>query len=300
MTARDDLAASGKLHENVPLAPFTTYRFGGPARYVIEADTEEDLVIAGAFAVGEGLPAVVLGRGSNVVVSDRGFAGVVIRQGTGFAQRTIDTSGVVTAGAAVPLPMLARETARTGRGGLEFFVGIPGSVGGAVRMNAGCHGSETMDVLIDARIVSLAGGTTTARTPDQLGLGYRHSNLTDDDVVVSARFRTEAVEPDAAEERLREITRWRKETQPGGTLNAGSVFKNPPADAAGRLIDSLGLKGSRIGGVEVSQRHANFFVADSEATATDVYALVELIRSRVREETGVLLETELRFIGDFT
>ncbi len=235
-----------------------------------------------------------------MVVSDRGFAGVVIRQGSGFTQRTIDGSGVVIAGAAVPLPMLARETARAGRGGLEFFVGIPGSVGGAVRMNAGCHGSETIDVLIDARIVSLAGGATAARSPQQLGLDYRYSNLSDDDVVVSARFRTEAVEPEAAEERLREITRWRKETQPGGTLNAGSVFKNPPGDTAGRLIDSLGLKGSRIGGVEVSQRHANFFVADTNATAADVFALVGLIRKRVRDETGVLLETELRFLGDFT
>ena len=118
--------------------------------------------------------------------------------------------------------------------------------------------------------------------------------------MVSASFQTDEVEPMIAEERIREITRWRKETQPGGTLNAGSVFKNPPGDAAGRLIDSLGLKGVRIGGVEVSQRHANFFVAEADATAADVYALVDEIRNRVRAETGVLLEPELRFLGEFT
>ncbi|MEK7252901.1 MAG: UDP-N-acetylmuramate dehydrogenase [Actinomycetota bacterium] len=300
MTARQDLAAAGKLRENVSLAPMTTYRFGGPARYLVEADTEQDLIAAAALATSEHLPVVVLGRGSNMVVSDRGFAGVVIRQGSGFSRRETDSSGVVIAGAAVPLPMLARETARAGRGGLEFFVGIPGSVGGAVRMNAGCHGSDTASVLITARVLSLASGIAADRSPDDLELTYRHSNLTDDEVVVSASFQTDEVEPMIAEERIREITRWRKETQPGGTLNAGSVFKNPPGDAAGRLIDSLGLKGVRIGGVEVSQRHANFFVAEADATAADVYALVDEIRNRVRAETGILLEPELRFLGEFT
>ena len=179
-------------------------------------------------------------------------------------------------------------------------MGIPGSVGGAVRMNAGCHGSDTAEWLIAARIVSLGSGAITERSPADLGLSYRHSNLRDDDVVVVARFRTESITPEAGEQRLRDITRWRKETQPGGTLNAGSVFKNPPEDAAGRVIDAAGLKGFRIGGVEVSTRHANFFVADSGATAADIHTLVTEVQRRVVAAAGIALEPELRFLGDFS
>lgn len=298
MTARERLVAAGRLRRDVPLAGLTTYRFGGPARYLVEAQSEEDLADAASVAGEEGLAVFVLGRGSNVVVADRGFDGMVIRL-TGLTTRSIDDSGVVTAGAAVPLPTLARETARAGRGGLEFFVGIPGSVGGAVRGNAGCHGTDTAAWLITARVVSLRAGTVTEASAADLGLSYRHSYLGDDDVVVSARFRTEPVDPVVAARKIREITRWRKETQPGGTLNAGSVFKNPPGDAAGRLIDAAGLKGFRVGGAEVSTRHANFFVAEEGATAADVYALVAAVKARVLHAFGIELEPELRFIGVF-
>jgi UDP-N-acetylmuramate dehydrogenase len=166
-------------------------------------------------------------------------------------------------------------------------------------MNAGCHGSETADCLITARVLPLRTGIGEDRSPAALELSYRHSNLADDEVVVSARFRTAPVAPAEAEARIRAITRWRKETQPGGTLNAGSVFKNPAGDAAGRIIDSLGLKGLRIGGVEVSSRHANFFVAGAGSTPEDVHALVVAVRDRVRAATGIDLEPELRFIGGF-
>lgn len=299
MNAREVLGATGRLRRDVPLAPLTTYRFGGPARFLVEAETEADLVAAATLASEERLPVFVLGRGSNVVVSSSGFDGVVIRLGAGFSGRSIGSDGVVDAGGAMPLPLLARECARAGWGGLEFFVGIPGSVGGAVRMNAGCHGSDTAERLITARVLSLQTRVAGDRSPGDLDLSYRHSNLADQDVVVSARFRTTAIDPAAAEERIREITRWRKETQPGGTLNAGSVFKNPPGDAAGRLIDAVGLKGFRIGGVEVSSRHANFFVADAGAAPEDVYALVVAVRERVRAATGVDLQPELRFVGAF-
>ncbi len=299
MSARDELLRSGRVVEYAPLAGMTTYRFGGPARYLVDAESEEDVVAAGRLAAEEGLAVLALGRGSNLVIADRGFPGVVIRPGAGLSTLAIDADGVVTAGGGHPLPLLARETVRAGCGGLEFYTGIPGSVGGAVRMNAGCHGSETAEWLLEARVVDLRTGAATGRDPGDLDLSYRHSALTDDDFVVAARFRTVPVEREVGEERIREITRWRREHQPGGTLNAGSVFKNPPGDAAGRLIDAAGLKGTRVGGAEVSARHANFFVAHPGATARDVRDLVEEVRRRVRESTGIDLVPEIRFAGDF-
>lgn len=166
-------------------------------------------------------------------------------------------------------------------------------------MNAGGHGSDTATWLIEASILDRATLSATTRSPHELDLSYRHSNLGDGDVVVSGRFRTVDQPKDAGEEILREITRWRRQHQPGGTLNAGSVFKNPHDDAAGRVIDSLGLKGYRRGGVGVSEVHANFFVSDHDATAQDVWDLVWAVRRKVGEETGTWLEPELRFLGEF-
>jgi len=299
VTAREELAGRGRLTEYAPLAGMTTYRFGGPARYLVDAETEEDVVAAGRLAADEGLAVLALGRGSNLVVADRGFSGVVIRPGPGLATLVVDDDGEVVAGGGHPLPLLARETVRLGRGGLEFYTGIPGSVGGAVRMNAGCHGSDTSEWLVTARVIDLESGRVSARDPAALDLSYRHSNLTDGEFVVAARYRTVPVDRQIGEERIREITRWRREHQPGGTLNAGSVFKNPPGDSAGRIIDAAGLKGTRIGGAEVSSRHANFFVAHPGATARDVRDLVAEVRRRVRESTGIDLIPEIRFAGDF-
>ncbi|MFH1104308.1 MAG: UDP-N-acetylmuramate dehydrogenase [Actinomycetota bacterium] len=299
MDAYDDLVGRGRLTEHVPLAGYTTYRFGGPARFFVEADSEGDVIAAGRLAAERGVQVLALGRGSNLVISDHGFDGVVVRLGPGLSWVEVIEDGVVAAGAGHPLPLLAREAVRRGRGGLEFYTGIPGSVGGAVRMNAGCHGSETSEWLIDARVVDLRTASVASRTPEQLGLSYRHSDLDDDDVVVSARFRTIAIDPIQGEEAIREITRWRRDHQPGGTLNAGSVFKNPPGDHAGRLIDAAGLKGMRMGGAEVSDRHANFFVAHPGATARDVFRLVTEVRSRVLAAFGVELVPEIRFVGEF-
>ncbi len=293
------LAAEGLLAENVLLAPMTTYRFGGPARYLLEAGGEDDVLRLAAALRIDPMPVAALGRGSNVVISDRGFPGVVIRPGAGMSYVRFGDGGRVDAGAALPLPMLARRTAEAGRGGLEFYVGIPGSVGGAVRMNAGCHGCDTAGRLRTARVVDLNEATVRDRSAGDLELSYRHSNLRTTDIVVSAAFST--FERDAAdcEEEIRAITRWRKEHQPGGTFNAGSVFKNPPGDAAGRIIDDLGLKGFRVGGVAVSERHANFFVAGSEATPQDVFDLVAAVRDRVRSATGIDLTSEIQFLGPF-
>lgn len=298
MSALADLVGAGVVDEHVELARLTTYKLGGPARWFAEVGSAELLERVASAARDDGVPVLVLGRGSNLVVSDLGFDGLVIRLGAEFGE--IEHAEAWTrAGGAVPLPMLARSCVKEGRLGLEFFVGIPGTVGGAVRQNAGCHGSETAEWLIDADVLSIGTGARSARTPSDLSLAYRHSALADDDVVLSARFRFEAGDRPEGERRMRAVTRWRKDHQPGGTLNAGSVFKNPPGDAAGRIIDSLGLKGFTVGGARVSDRHANFFEAGPEATAADVHRLVGEVRRRVREETGIDLSPEIRFVGRF-
>lgn len=298
MTARAALAGLGKVTEEAPLAALTTYKLGGSARYLVVIDGEDDLILAARLASEEGLPVMALGRGSNLVVSDSGFPGVVLRAGPGLSRWELSGDAILAA-AAMPLPLLARESVRAGRGGLEFFTGIPGSVGGAVRMNAGCHGSETAQWMITARVFDLGAGAAVDAAPERLDMSYRHTNLTDDHFVLSARFRTVERDPGDGEDAIREITRWRREHQPGGTLNAGSVFKNPPGDSAGRIIDEVGLKGLQVGGAEVSRRHANFFVAREGATATDLHRLVEEVRRRVKEATGLDLVPEIRFVGEF-
>ena len=294
-----DLVDSGYLQKRVPLGPLSTYKFGGVAQYLFEASGEDDLLGLARVLADHPIPVVALGRGSNVVISDHGFPGVVIRPGPELSWWRLSDDGTVAAGAATPLPVVGRASARRGRGGLEFFVGIPGSIGGAVRMNAGCFGTETADRLVTARIVDMRTATARTAASADLDLRYRHSNLQDGEVVVEAAFMT--IERDAieAEAEIRAITRWRKDNQPGGTYNAGSVFKNPPGDAAGRIIDELGLKGLRVGGAAVSDRHANFFVADESATSQDVYDLVSEVRKRVADALGVELHPEVRFLGSF-
>jgi UDP-N-acetylmuramate dehydrogenase len=279
-------------------APLTTYRCGGPIRLLVRIERESDFtVLARALAVAPDVEVLVIGRGSNLLVGDAGFEGVGVLLGGELEQLSIDASTArVDAGAAFALPVLARQAAKSGVGALEFFVGIPGSVGGAVRMNAGGHGAETNDVLRAARVVDLDEGSARALTREELGLGYRHSALGPRAVVVGASFTGRTDAPNACGQRIDEIVRWRREHQPGGQ-NAGSVFTNPVGDAAGRLIEASGLKGLRIGGAVVSQKHANFFVADPGARADDVYALLRAVQRRVEMETGVRLEPELRLVG---
>lgn len=292
----ESLIARRVLRRDVPLGPHTTYKSGGAARFFAEVDDRDEL----AELIESGLPGqspvLVLGRGSNLVVADSGFDGLVIRLGKGFSEIRVDGLEV-TAGGVVPLPRLARASVDEGISGLEFLVGIPGSVGGAIRQNAGCFGEETKDRLVSARVVDLSDGGERDAGPGDLSMSYRHSNLGHRELVVGARFRGEAGEERKSRERLREITRWRRDNQPGGTLNAGSVFKNPPHISAGELIDSLGLKGMSIGGVRVSEKHANFFVATPEATSEDIRRLVAAVKDRVFVETGTNLETEIQFVG---
>jgi len=287
------------VSDNVSLAPMTTYKVGGPARYYAEpADLSElrDILTT----VPPDTTVVVIGRGSNLVISDKGIDGLVVKLGRSFQAAAVSPAGTIVAGGGMPLPKLARMAAAHARAGLGFYVGIPGSVGGAVAMNAGGHGSETAQVLDHALVLNVATAEVSRSTADQLGLAYRHSDLTDDDIVVQATFVTTPGDRGVLEDELRTITRWRKDHQPGGTLNAGSVFKNPEGDHAGAIIDRLGLKGERIGSIQVSPVHANFLVAASDSTADDIFQFVHRIQAIVKTETGLVLEPEIKFLGDFT
>ena len=294
----DALAAAdaGTVERDAALGALTTWRVGGRAAVLVRVDAVDGLVVLAELTTPD-TPCLVLGRGSNLLVADTGFAGVVIVLGPAFESVAIGTD-VVTAGGATPLPVLARQCASAGRAGLGFYVGIPGSVGGAVRMNAGGHGRETSEVLLDATIVDLdATGGAVVHPAESLDLGYRHSSVGDRAVVVAARFRVGAGDPETLRQELTEIVRWRAEHQPGGA-NAGSVFRNPANDAAARLIDvECGLRGLRIGGACVSEKHANFIQADAGATASDVHQLIALVRDRVAERTGIRLEPEVHQVG---
>ena len=284
-----------RLERSVPIGPATTYRVGGDAAYFVRAESERDLQEAAAFVAAEGLPVLVVGKGSNLLVSDRGFPGLAVVLGDGFAQ--IEVSGsVVKAGGAMALPVLARKTAAAALTGLEWAVGVPGSVGGAVRMNAGGHGSDVSRVLTWCRVVDLAGGRIAQLDRTDLQYSYRHSSIQPSQVVVWAEFALMPGDRAESEKEIAEIVRWRRENQPGGQ-NAGSVFTNPPGDSAGRLIDAAGLKGLRVGSAYVSPKHANFIQADEGGSADDVWELIQEVQRRVEEATGVRLEPELRAIG---
>jgi len=286
-----------RVERAAPSAAFTTYRVGGPLALLVRLGSVADVRRFTEVVDVQSVPVLVIGRGSNLLVADRGFAGVGVVLDADFERLDLDPgTGAVAAGAAVPLPVLARRAAAAGVGGLEFFVGIPGAVGGAVRMNAGGHGRETAEVLAAARCADLTTGVVTQYKPDQLDLGYRHSNVTAATLVLDADFLGTPDDVDRCNRRIAEIVQWRREHQPGGS-NAGSVFTNPPGDAAGRLIEAAGLKGTRCGGAVVSEKHANFFVAETGATATDVRALISEVRRSVAAATGVVLEPEVQLVG---
>ncbi len=280
----------------VPLGPLTTYRVGGPAALFVEPADDGQLEEVAVAVRATGVPLLVLGKGSNLLVTDAGFEGLCIRLGEGFAGLSVKGSEVL-AGGALSYPVLARRTAAAGLSGMEWAVGIPGSVGGAVRMNAGGHGAETSDTLVAAEVVSFSGEPARrTRKREELDFSYRHSAVSEDEVVVSARFSLTPGDPAASNARIQQIVRWRRENQPGGQ-NAGSVFTNPPGDSAGRLVDEAGLKGFRIGTAAVSEKHANFIQADPGGSADDVWRVVQAVRRQVAAATGIELELEVRFMG---
>jgi UDP-N-acetylmuramate dehydrogenase len=291
-----------------PLGGLTTYGVGGPAALYVEVDGPADLdVLRTALAETPCSPPLfVLGRGSNLLVADAGFDGIVVHLGAGFASLELpgsegaepDAGGpaVVRAGAALALPVLARRVADGGWSGLAWAVGVPGSVGGAVRMNAGGHGSDMASCLLRYSWVELDGPGGGTDELAKLEYGYRSSAVASSQLVVAADLR---VSPgSAAEERaeVAAIVKWRRENQPGGS-NAGSVFTNPEDDSAGRLIDEAGLKGFGIGTAHVSEKHANFIQAERGGRADDVRAVMEHVRAVVAERTGITLRTEVRLLG---
>lgn len=296
-------AASDRLgalaRRDVPLGPLTTYRVGGPAALLAEVDDEAGLIAVAAAVEVSGLPTLVVGRGSNLLVADDGFPGIAVVLGPSFAEVAIEGT-TVRAGAAASLPVVARRSARAGLTGFEWAVGVPGSVGGAVRMNAGGHGSDMAATLRTIRVVDLANGedgavpATLAAT--ELDLGYRRSSIRPSQVVIEATLALGEGEVETAEAEIAAIVRWRRENQPGGT-NAGSVFTNPDGDSAGRLIDGAGAKGLRIGTAAVSDKHANFIQADPGGRSADVLAVMHEVASRVEATSGVRLHPETRLVG---
>lgn len=280
---------------NVPLAPRTTYRVGGAAAVWLTVDTEDQIALLRTVVAETGVEVLVVGNGSNLLVADRGFPGLAVGLGGGFAAIEIDGTRI-RAGAAAALPVVARRSVGAGLTGFEWAVGVPGSIGGAVCMNAGGHGSDLAAVLAGVRVVDLHSGEDVRVSASALEFGYRRSSIASHDLVVDVDVDLVRGDQRAGAEALAEIVAWRRAHQPGGH-NAGSVFTNPPGDSAGRLIDAVGLKGLRIGTAEVSTKHANFIQADPGGRADDVWALLHEVRRRVVEATGVHLEVETRCVG---
>ncbi len=290
-----------KTSRDEPLARFTTMRVGGPADLFATVHNYFELRNLVRFARARELPHLVLGRGSDTVISDRGVRGLVIQD---RAESSAIEGDRYTADAGVPMARAATETQKAGLTGLEFGLAIPGSVGGAVWANAGAHESDVAGVLESARVLD-GGGHETIVPAGELALAYRDSRFkhgTADgpaELILAATFQLAAADPDIIKARLDDIRRWRQAHQPLGLPSAGSVFRNPPNDSAGRLIDEAGLKGHRIGGAVVSEKHANFIVNDQKGTAADVRRLADHVRAVIAERNGIELALEIEFLGDW-
>ena len=291
-----------KTSRDEPLARFTTMRVGGPADLFATAHNAFELRALVRFARSRGLPHLVLGRGSDIVVSDAGVRGLVI-QNRAEGSRVDDGRYVAESG--VPMARAATETQKAGLTGLEFGLAIPGTVGGAVWANAGAHESNVATVLESARVLDAAGSEVILEGAG-LAFDYRDSRLKHTgpdehpEVVLDATFHLEPADAATIKERLDDIRRWRQAHQPLGIPSAGSVFRNPEGTSAGKLIDEAGLKGLRIGGATVSEKHANFIVNDQKGSAADVRRVAERVRAEVRRRNGVELRFEIEFVGDWS
>jgi UDP-N-acetylmuramate dehydrogenase len=291
-------AVGQRLRVSFPLAPLTSFRIGGPAALYLEAQSDGDLAAASEAVRASGIQWTVIGKGSNLLVSDRGFAGLVLRLGRGYRWAARE-GGRLAAGGAIPLPALSGVALVHSLAGLEFGVAIPASIGGAVKMNAGAHTRSMADVLETIDLFSITAGSRVSIPATEARFSYRHSALPEGSVVVGATVVLEAGDPSEIRREMDRARIWRRETQPLAEPNCGSVFKNPPGDHAARLVEAAGAKGLQVGGAMVSTKHANFIVAGPGATAEDVHRLIQLVHDRVGERFGVTLEPEVQRVGDF-
>ena len=283
------------ISAGVPLSRFSTYRVGGPAALLIKVeDTSVFSLLVKALKKFH-LPILLIGNGSNLLISDDGFEGAVLKLGESF--ETIEIEGeVVKAGAAVKLPVLARETVKFGLSGFEWAVGVPGTVGGAVRMNAGGHGSDIASSLLEVTTINLLTGVSSNVPAKALDFSYRYSCIKNTDFVLDAKFELIQGDKDESKRFLNEIVRWRRDNQPGGQ-NSGSVFTNPEGDSAGRLIEAAGLKGTRIGSAHISEKHANFIQVDEDGSSEDVRKLMSLVVEKVEDFHSITLTPETVLVG---
>lgn len=284
----------GRLVANQPLGEFTWFRVGGPAQALFMPEDENDL----AYVLGNlpsDVPVTVIGAGSNLIVRDGGVEGVVIRLGRGFNGITTDEKQRVTTGTAVLDVMVARAAQKAGIAGLAFLSGIPGTIGGALRMNGGAYGGETKDILVEARGVDRAGNMRTFSNAD-MGFSYRHCSVADDVIFTTAVFQGKAGDADAIAAEMEAIKQKREASQPRNRTG-GSTFKNPPGKNAWKVIDEAGCRGLKIGDAQVSELHCNFLINLGRASAANIETLGETVRERVKAQSGVDLEWEIKRIG---
>ena len=286
---------SNEVTASYDLSQLSTYRVGGTAKFFTRISNSTSVEKISKFISKSGIKVLIVGNGSNLLISDSGFDGLVIQLGEDFENISV-ADQVVTAGGAVSLPVLARYNVNNGLSGLEWAVGVPGSVGGAVRMNAGGHGASMSDSLLLVNVFDLQTNKYKELDVEELKMEYRSTVISNYEIVIEAKFSLDTGKVEKGKEKISEIVKWRRENQPGGQ-NAGSVFMNPLGDSAGRLIDAAGLKGHEIGSAMVSEKHANFIQVKPNGSAEDVYELMKVVHSRVLEETGVSLETETVMVG---
>ncbi|MDZ4169088.1 MAG: UDP-N-acetylmuramate dehydrogenase [Coriobacteriia bacterium] len=288
---------TGSVRAGESLAKHTSFRIGGPAALFVECDSVGDLALVMQVAEEEGVAWSVMGKGSNVLVSDAGYEGIVVVLGREFKRFTLDGEHL-RCGAAVILAIIVQEAFKRGLTGLEFAVGIPGTVGGALAMNAGSREIWIGEIVESLTVYSSGSGLSCIRG-EEVGWCYRSAGIPPASVVVEASLRLEAGEVDQIRRVMEASLRRRRRSQPLGVPSAGSVFVNPEGDSAGRLIEAAGLKGASVGGATVSDVHANFIVNTGTASAADVVELITRIRRAVRENNGIELEPEIRFLGSF-
>ena len=288
-------ALRGRLMANQSLAELTWFRVGGPAQVLFMPEDEAGLADFLAHLPAE-IPVVVIGLGSNLIVRDGGVPGVVIRLGRGFGEVKVEDGSRIRAGTAAPDVKVSRIAQEAAIAGLAFFRGIPGAVGGALRMNGGAYGRETKDALIEARGVDRAGRLRVFSNGD-MHYSYRHCGVPDDVVFTQALFQGTPGDPAAIAAEMEKITESREATQPIKSRTGGSTFKNPPGHKAWQLIDAAGCRGLKVGGAQVSEMHCNFLINLGSATAADIETLGETVRRRVKENSGVELEWEIMRIG---